>query len=102
MNKPRDQKGRYIKTNSYLSTKVPPDLFGGRNIPLINSANRYQKVGASSTQRDKLVSEEAKAGSTIEKKFEASVIVGQEARPLDPFGEPNNTTIVFLYQILIL
>jgi hypothetical protein len=96
MNRPRDPKGRYIKSKSDLSTKVPSDLFGGRNIPLINSADRYRKTGASSTQRAKAVSEETKTGSTIEQKIEASVIVGQEARPLEPSAEPNNTTFVFL------
>jgi hypothetical protein len=62
MNKPRDPKGRYVKTNPKLPTKVPSNLFGGRNTPSINSAERYQKVqvGDSSTQKDKKVSEETK------------------------------------------
>jgi hypothetical protein len=38
MNRPRDPQGRYIKSKLDLSNKVPSDLFGGRNIPLINSA----------------------------------------------------------------
>jgi hypothetical protein len=66
MNRPRDPKGRYIKSKSDLSTKVPFDLFGGRDIPLIKSADRYRKTGASSTQRDKVVSEETNTGSTID------------------------------------
>jgi len=37
MNKPRDSKGRYVKTNPKLPTKVSYNLFGGRNIPPINS-----------------------------------------------------------------
>jgi hypothetical protein len=37
MNKPRDPKGRYIKTNPKIPTKVPSNLFGGRNTPSINS-----------------------------------------------------------------
>jgi hypothetical protein len=96
MNRPRDSKCRYVKSKSDLSTKVPSDLFGGRNVPLINSADRYQKIGASSTQRDKVVSEETNTGSTIEHKIEASVILRQEARPLKPSTEPNNTTFVLL------
>jgi hypothetical protein len=95
MNKPRDPKGRYIKTKPNLSTKVPSNLFGGRNTPPINSTDRYQKVGVSSTQRAKAVSEETKTGSTIEQKIEASIVVGQEARPLGPSLEPTNTTFVF-------
>jgi hypothetical protein len=110
MNRTRDPKGIYIKSKSDLSTKVPSDLFGGRNIPLINSADRYQKIGVSSTQRAKVVSketktgstisstqrakvvsEETKTGSTIEHKIEASIIVGQKARPLKPSVEPTNT-----------
>jgi hypothetical protein len=43
MNKPRDPKGRYIKTKPKFSTKVPSDLFGGRNTPLINSADDTEK-----------------------------------------------------------
>jgi hypothetical protein len=49
MNRPRDPKGRYIKSKSDLSTKVPSNLFGGRNIPLINFVDRYQKKRASYT-----------------------------------------------------
>jgi hypothetical protein len=66
MNRPRDPQGRYIKSKSDLSTKVPSNLFGGRNVPLIKSANQYRKIGASSTQRAKIVSEETNTGSTIE------------------------------------
>jgi len=43
-----------------------------------------------------VVSEETKTGSTIEQKIEASVIVGHEARPLEPSAKPNNTNFVFL------
>jgi hypothetical protein len=95
MNRPRDPKGRYIKSKSDLSTKVHFDLYGGRNIPLINSTERYRKTGASSTQRAKVVYEETKTGSTIEQKIKASVIVEQEARPLEPSAEPKNTTFYF-------
>jgi len=86
VNKPKDPKGRYVKSKSDLSTKVPSDLFGGRNVPLINSIDRYRKTEASSTQRDKVVSEENKTRSTIEQKIEASVILGQEERP--PMRKP--------------
>jgi hypothetical protein len=96
MNRPRDPKGRNIKIKSYLSTKVPSDLFGGRKIPLINFADQYRKTRAISTQRDKSVFEETKIGSTIEQKVESLVIVGQKARPLKPSIEKNNTTFVFL------
>ena len=57
MNRPRDPQGRYIKSKSDLSDKVPSDLFGGRSIPLLSSAEQYQKIGASSTQRAKAVFE---------------------------------------------
>jgi hypothetical protein len=43
MKRPRDPKGRYIKSKSDLSTKVPSDLFGGRNVPLINSPDNTEK-----------------------------------------------------------
>ena len=76
MNRPRDPQGRYIKSKLDLSTKVPFDLFGGRNVPLIKSAQRYQKIGASSTQRAKIVSEETNIGITIEEEIEASIILG--------------------------
>jgi hypothetical protein len=96
MNRPRDPQGRFIKSKSDLSTKVPSDLFGGRNVPLIKSADRYRKTRASLTQRAKIVSEETNAGSTIEQEIEASVIVGHESRPLEPSTESNNTTFVSL------
>jgi hypothetical protein len=95
MNKPRDPKGRYIKTKPNLSTKVPSNLFRGRNTPPINSIGRYWKVGVSSTQRAKEVSEETETGNTTEKKIEASIIVGYEERPLRPSLEPTNTTFFF-------
>jgi hypothetical protein len=69
MNKPRDPEGRYIKPKLDLSTKVPSDLFGGRNVPLIKFADRYQKIGARSTQRDKIVYEGTNTRRTIEKKL---------------------------------
>ena len=95
MNRPRDPQGRYIKSKSDLSTKVYSDLFGGRNVPLIKYADRYRKTRASSTQRVKVVSKETKTRSTIEQEIEASIIVGQEARPLGPSLEPTNTTFFF-------
>jgi hypothetical protein len=94
-NRPRDPQGRYIKSKSDISTKVPFDLFGGRNIPLIKSVDGYRKTEASSTQRTKIVSEETNARSTIEHKIEALIILGKEARPLEPSAEPNNTTFAF-------
>jgi hypothetical protein len=60
-----------MKSKSNLSTKVPSDLFGGRDFPLIKSADQYRKTGASSTQRDKIVFEGTNTGSTIEQEFEA-------------------------------
>ena len=95
MNRPTDPQGRYIKSKSNLSTKVPSDLFGGRNVPLIKSANRYQKIEASSTQRDKIVSEGTNTGGTIEQEIEASIILGQDVRPLESSTKPNNTTFAF-------
>jgi hypothetical protein len=47
MNRPRDPKGRYIKSKSDLSTKVPSDLFGERDVPLIKSVEQYRKIRAS-------------------------------------------------------
>ena len=44
MNRPRDPQGRYIKSKSDLSIKFPSDLFGGRNVPLIKSADQYRKT----------------------------------------------------------
>ena len=76
MNRPRDPQGIYIKSKLDLSTKVPSDLFGGRNFPLIKSADRYKKTRARSTQRDKIVSEGTNTGSTIEQEIEASIILG--------------------------
>jgi hypothetical protein len=95
MNRPRDPQGRYIKSKSDLSTKVPSYLFGGRNVPLIKSADRYQKTEASSTQRAKIVFEETNTRSTIEQEIEASIVLGQEARPLESSAEPNNTAFSF-------
>jgi hypothetical protein len=95
MNKPRDPKGRYIKTKPKLLIKVPSNLFGGRNTPPINFAERYQKVGDSSTQRAKKVSEETKIGETIEQTIETSAVVGHEALPIEPSSEPANTTFSF-------
>jgi hypothetical protein len=95
MNRPRDPQGRYIKSKSDLSTKVPFDLFGGRKVPLIKSIDRYRKTKTSSTQRDKIVSERTNTGSTREQEIEASIILGQEARRLESSIEPNNTTFAF-------
>ena len=71
MNRPRDRKGRYIKSKSNLSTKVPSDLFGRRDVRIIKSAEQYQKIGVSSTQRDKIVSEGTNIGRTIEQEIES-------------------------------
>jgi hypothetical protein len=95
MNRPRDPQGRYIKSKSDLSTKVPSDVFGGRNVPLVKSTDRYRKIGASSTQRDKIVSEKTNTGSTIKQEIEASNILGQEAGPLEPSAKPNNIAFAF-------
>jgi hypothetical protein len=75
---------------------VPSNHFGGRNIPLMSSLDRHSRTRTISIQRDKVVSEESKIGSTIEHKIEASIIVGQEEIPLEPSTEPNNTTFVLL------
>jgi hypothetical protein len=102
MKKPRDPKGRYVKTNPKIPTKVPSNLSGGRNTPSINSAKRYRKVqvGDSSTQKDKNVSEETRTEETIEKKVDTPKIVGHEVKPLKPSNfsssKPANTTFAFL------
>jgi hypothetical protein len=44
MNRHRDPKGRYIKSKLDLSTKVPSDIFGGRDVPLIKFIDRYRKT----------------------------------------------------------
>ena len=77
MNKPRDPKGRYIKTILKLLTKVPSNLFGGRNTTSIKYVERYHKVqvGDSLIQKDKNVLEETKTGETIEQKIETSTII---------------------------
>jgi hypothetical protein len=95
MNRLRDPKGTYIKSKLDLSTKVPSNIFRGRNVPLISSVDRYRKIGAGSTQSTKIVSEETNTGRTIEQEIEAPIILGQEARPLKPSAEPNNTTFAF-------
>jgi hypothetical protein len=102
MNKPRDPKGRYVKTNLKLPTKVPSNLFGGRNTPSINSAEwcRKVQVGDSSTKKDKNVLEETKTEETIEHKIKTPTIEGHEVKPLEPFNfsssKPTNTTFAFL------
>jgi hypothetical protein len=102
MNKPRDPKGRYVKTNPKLPTKVPSKLFGGRNTPSINSAERYQKVqvGDRSTHKAKEVSVETRTEETIEHKIETPTIERKEVKPLEPSNfsssKPTNTTFSFL------
>jgi hypothetical protein len=56
MNRPRYPQGRYIKSKSDLSDKVPSNIFGESNILIIKSTDRYQKTRASSTQRAKAIS----------------------------------------------
>jgi ATP-dependent 26S proteasome regulatory subunit len=81
-----DPKGRYVKTNPKLPTKVPSNLFGGRNTSSISSTEWYRKVkvGEISTLKDKKVSEERRIEETIEQKIETPTIVGQEVKPLEP------------------
>ena len=51
MNMPRDSKGIYVRPSSQNLIKIPTNLYGGRNTPITNSAERYQRihVGSSST-----------------------------------------------------
>ena len=51
MNRPRDSKGRYVRTSSQNLIKIPTYLYEGRNNPTINSTERYQRthIGSSST-----------------------------------------------------
>jgi hypothetical protein len=67
MKKPRDPKGRYVKTNQKLPTKVPYKLFRGRNTPYIKSTERYRKVqvGDKLTHKAKEVSTETRTEETI-------------------------------------
>jgi hypothetical protein len=55
MNRPRDPKGKYIKSKSDLSTKVPSDLFGGRNVPLSSSTLLSTTTIVELTRLEKLV-----------------------------------------------
>ena len=49
MNRPRDSKGRYIRTSSQNFVKIPTNLYGGRNTPTTNLEERYQKRHAGSS-----------------------------------------------------
>ena len=55
MNRPRDSKGRYVRTSSQNLVKIPTNLYGGQNTPTTNSTKRYQRthVGSSSTWKPK-------------------------------------------------
>ena len=55
MNRRRDSKGRYVRTSSQNLIKIPTNLYGGRNTPTTNSAERYRRthIGSSSTWKPK-------------------------------------------------
>ena len=55
MNRPRNSKGTYVRTNSQNFVKIPTILYGDRNTPTTNSAERYQRthVGSSYTWKPK-------------------------------------------------
>ena len=55
MNRPRDSKGRYIRTSSQKSIKIPTNIYGGHATPTTNSFEKYWKthVGSSSSWRPK-------------------------------------------------
>ena len=55
MNKPRDSKGRYIRTSSQNSVNIPTNIYAGHATPTTNSSERYQKIhtGSSSTWKPK-------------------------------------------------
>ena len=55
MNIPIDSKGRYVRTISQHSIKIPPNIYEGCNTPTTNSVARYRKtdVGSSSSWKPK-------------------------------------------------
>ena len=55
MNKPRDLKGRYVRTSSQKFIKIPTNLYGGRATPTTKSTERYWKthIGSSSSCKPK-------------------------------------------------
>ena len=55
MNRPRDSKGRYVRTSSQYFVKIPTNLYGGRATPTANSTERHQRIheGTSPTWKPK-------------------------------------------------
>ena len=78
MNRPRDSKGRYVRTSSQNFVKIPTNLYGGRNTTTTNSVERYRRthIGSSSTCRPKDF-----IGETIDGE---EILVGN---PKDPISE---------------
>ena len=67
MNRPRDSRGRYVRANYQNLIKIPSNLYGGRNTPTTNSAERYRRkhVGSNSTWKTKDFIGEAIEGEEI-------------------------------------
>ena len=55
MNRPRDLKGRYVRTSSQNFVKIPTNIYEGHNTPTTNSVERYRKtdIGSSSSWKPK-------------------------------------------------
>ena len=69
MNRPRDLKGRYVRTSSQNFVKIPNKIYGGRNTPTTNLTERYRKthVGSISSWKPKgevIENRETLAGSS--------------------------------------
>ena len=101
MNKPRDSKGRYVRTSSQKIVKIPTNLYGGQNTTTTNSEERYRikRVGSSSTWKPKDFIGEAIEGEEILVGSPKDPIAEeiQEGQPLETLNpplvqKPNNTT----------
>ena len=92
MNRPRDSKGRYIRANSQNLIKIPTNLYGGRNTPTTNSAERYRKthIGSSSSWRPKYFIGETIYGEEILAENPKDPIAEeiQEGQPLETLNPP--------------
>ena len=98
MNRPRDSKGRYVRSSSQKSVKIPTNLYGGRATPTTNSAERYQKthVGSISSWIPKGEAiEDREALEEISKDpIPEEVQEGQQLETLNPplVSKPNDIT----------
>ena len=92
MNRLRDLRGRYVRTSSQNLVKIPTNLYGGRNTPTTNSAERYRRThkGSSSTWKPKEFIRETIYGKEIlegSPKYPISEEI-QEDQPLETLTPP--------------